>query len=112
MIESLSYLFRDCKKICITAIDPELDLLQVKENYHITKGICIPSILQVSESTKLLRETDGVLLIIEAGKNKGKQIEAMLQFMEQQDISVKAALLVGGNQRLQQIYYGRNREER
>lgn len=105
---NLYYLFEGKKKIAVTAADPELDLNAVTECLPVMKGceyICIPSMEQVPEAAKALRQVDAVLLIVEAGANCGRNVMHLLEKMKLQDVKVTGALLWNGDRKLLEAYY-------
>lgn len=106
--ENLRSLFGGRKRIAVTAWDPQLDLNAAKEALPKTEGceyVCIPSMEQVPQAAGLLREADGVLLVVEAGESCGRNIMHLLHNMKIQDISVTGALLWNGDRKLLKAYY-------
>jgi len=98
--QSMAYLFRDKKQIAVTAVEPELDLTCVIESFKGKQAVCVPSILQVPEGLEILREKDGVLLLVAAGRGNGKAIETVLYLCKVHEIPVTAALLVDADRKL------------
>lgn len=52
-----------------------------------------------------LREADGILLAVPAGRHSGRRLERMLAYLEQQGCGVTAALLWGADEGLIRSYY-------
>ncbi len=52
-----------------------------------------------------LRQADGVLLAVQAGRHRGRRLERVLEYLEQQDCQVTAAVLWGADERLIRRYY-------
>lgn len=52
-----------------------------------------------------LRETGGILLVVRAGSHAGRRLEHVLEYLQQQDCQVTAALLWGADERLIRRYY-------
>ncbi len=102
--ETIKYLFRDKKKIGITAVEPELDLTMGKSLFADEGAVCLPSVLQVPEALEHLRENDGNLLLFRAGSGNGKAIESVLYLCEVHDVEITAALLVDADRRLIERY--------
>ena len=103
----VEFLFADCASVGLTAVDPELDLMSVETLLPKTPDreyVCIPSVLQVPESGKLLRERDGVILLVEAGVPAGKAIEAVLHFCGVQDIKITGVILTNVDPHLVHFY--------
>ena len=65
----------------------------------------VPSPLLCPESGATLREADGILLAVPAGKRVGKQLEAVLEYLKTQDCSVDGAFLWNADERLIRSYY-------
>lgn len=52
-----------------------------------------------------LREADGILLAVPAGRHSGRRLERAMEYLEQQDCAVTAAVLLGADERLIRRYY-------
>ncbi len=52
-----------------------------------------------------LREAKGILLVVRAGSHTGRRLERVLEYLEQQDCQVTAALLWDADERLIRRYY-------
>lgn len=52
-----------------------------------------------------LRQAEGVLLAVQAGRHGGRRLERVLEYLEQQDCRVTAAVLWGADERLIRRYY-------
>lgn len=52
-----------------------------------------------------LREAQGIVLVTGAGRHKGRRLERVLEYLEQQDCRVTAALLWEADERLLRRYY-------
>lgn len=102
--QGIKYLFRDQKKIGISAVEPEIDLQCAAGFFEGKKAVLIPSPLQVPESLPLLRENDGNLLLVQAGCGNGKAIEAVLHLCGVHDVPVTAVLLVDAERGLIERY--------
>lgn len=107
--EDVAYRFKDCKKVAITSVEEDIDLMAVaallqSEEKADRQYICIPSILQVPEAAEKLRETDGILLLAESGVCNGKQIEKTLYELKVQDCKVDGVLLTAVDERLIKLY--------
>lgn len=82
----------------------------------VTEGMQVPEVLlaegfEIVEKDVLtgayekLRESHGVLLLVEAGKSNGKSMEHLLHELKLQDCPVKGALLCEANAGLLKVYY-------
>ncbi len=61
--------------------------------------------LQKPEDAEILRQADGVLVVVPAGSHAGKPLEYLLEFLQTQNIEVTAALLWKADERLIKSYY-------
>ena len=65
----------------------------------------VPAPLQHPESTKKLRSAEGILLVVRAGAHGGRQFERVLEYLQQQDCKVTAAILWEADEKLIRLYY-------
>lgn len=65
-----------------------------------------------SGACERLRNAGGILLVVRAGSHKGRKLERALEYLEQQDCQVTAALLWGADERLIRWYYAGERVRR
>lgn len=113
LLQNFAHLFREKKKISLLSVeaetavgDVEKELIGVlEEHLEGREFVCMPGIEQSPEVLERIRETDGLLLLIEAGAHDGKRIEHRLQLLKKQDIEVTAALLVHADEGLLRAYY-------
>ncbi len=101
---NLDYLLRGKNRIGITAVDGGVDLKAVEKLLPRREYTCISSPLQVAESGDILRGTDGNLLLVQAGRDVGGAIDALLHLCKVQDVPVTAAVLVNVDQKLVAYY--------
>lgn len=63
--------------------------------------------------SSVLRKADGILLAVKAGIHAGKHLESVLEYLEQQDCRVTAAILWEADEKLiRRYYFGSVRRER
>ncbi len=74
-------------------------------NTVIPEGFRLMKKEELPEGYAKLRESAGVLLLVEAGMRNSKEIEHMLHELSVQDCVVKGALLCGADGRLLKAYY-------
>ncbi len=67
--------------------------------------IPIPAPILCPEACRVMRKTDGVLLVVKAGKGAGKTLEYGLEYLATQDITVAAVLLWDADEWLLRTYY-------
>jgi len=108
--ENLRYLFKDVKKAAVCAMNDEIDPLAVAEVLrdkmkNAPEWQAVPAPLLAQESVDILRQEDGVLLVVPAGAHVGKPLEYVLDFLKTQDIKVTAALLWNADEALISSYY-------
>ncbi len=121
--ENLRYLFREKKRVAVCPLNERTDPADVLKALRKicggelpgqaeTEWFPAPAPLEKPECIRALREADGILLVVPAGKHGGKQTEYVLDFLKQQDCSVTAALLWNADEFLLRCYYGfrRNRQ--
>ena len=94
LTESLKYLFRDAKKVGVTAVEPDLDLTVVKALLEEKDIVCLPSVLQVPESLEHLRNMDQNLLLVRADSGNGKAIESVLYLCKMHDVKIDGVVLM------------------
>ena len=94
LAESLKYIFRDAKKVGVTAVEPDLDLTVVKALLEEKEVVCLPSVLQVPESLEHLRNMEQNLLLVRAGSGNGKAVESVLYLCKMHDVKVDGVVLV------------------
>lgn len=118
---NIEYIFRDMKKVAVCTVESEsdpkaiADILSDKamkcqdktENigHARTEWIPVPAPVICPESAQCMRETDGVILSVNAGSHAGKKLERVLEFMAEQDIDITAVLLNDADEWLIRTYY-------
>ncbi len=98
---NLSYKFEKAEKNLVLPIGKGM---QVPEAI-LAEGFAVVGQEELPGAYEKLREADGILLLVEAGKNSGKNIEHVLHELKVQDCSVKGALLCGASAGLLKAYY-------
>ena len=66
----------------------------------------IPSLWQAPEAGEAMRSQDGMVLLVQAGYDRGKAIEETLRLLGQLEVSVDAMVLVEANDSLSRQYTG------
>lgn len=113
LAENLKYFFpQDMGRIVLCGSEEGMELKKalemlgercpeaVGERWSVAQGS-----LFEGDACRRLREADGILLAVPAGRHSGRQLERMLEYLEQQDCAVTAALLWGADERLIRRYY-------
>lgn len=110
--ENLHWFFREKQSVAVSTVQEQINSLQLVEELRLRcseekdiSWIALPSLLLAPESCRRIRETDGLLLAVRAGKNAGKQLEAAIEFMIQQDCKITAVILCEADEWLLRNYY-------
>lgn len=111
LASQLASLLRGKQKTGVTAVNGELDLgAMVKLLEKMEKAVhgytAIPSLWQAPEAGEAMRSQDGMVLLVQAGYDRGKAIEETLRLLGQLELSVDAMVLVEANDRLIRQYTG------
>lgn len=121
LAENVKYLFRDKQKIGVCSVSEEVNPQDVIAKFREksvlsdavmtnTRWISVPTPLLSPEACGALREMDGILLAVKAGAHAGKQLEYVLELLEQQDCKITAVILWNADETLIRAYYGFRRE--
>jgi len=106
--ENINYLLKDMDKIAVCSVDSHVDVAEVAKALE-GKGkqwIPVPAPILCPESCRTLRDMDGILLVVQAGSHAGKPLEYVMEYLEQQDCKITAALLWNADETLIKLYYG------
>lgn len=103
---------RTAGRVAVCAVQPALDEKKVLDELRRlcpdTVGeawFAVQSPLQRPEVCRELREAEGILLAVRAGSHAGKQLERVLEYLEQQDCPVTAGVLWDADEKLLHRYY-------
>ena len=125
---NLEYLFAGKRKIAVCAIEEDVNPIEAADrlreimisegesasgddakrkqtNDRIEEWIPLPAPLLCSEACEIMREADGVLLLVRAGSHAGKPLEYILEYLMTQGIEVNGALLWDADEWLIRVYY-------
>lgn len=113
--ENLNYLFDGKKKIAVCPVQERLDPVQVIQElrkacegadvFQDAEWFAVPAPVLCPESCEALRESDGILLAVAAGDHAGKQLEYVMEYLEQQDCKITAVILWDADETLLAAYY-------
>ena len=117
LLENISYLFREKKRIAVCPVQDSIDPAQVLEALRETCGesgslweerewLPVPAPVLCPESCRTLRAADGILLVLAAGSHGGKQLEYTMEFLGQQDCEITCVILWNADELLLKAYYG------
>lgn len=95
-------------RIAVCAVQEETDPGEVVGRLRRVSALswfAAPSPLLCPEVCRELREADGILLAVRAGRHAGKRLERVLEYLAQQDCPVTAAILWHADEVLIRRYY-------
>lgn len=98
--ENIKNAFADLEKVAITSVGEDLSLPDVAKLFEEIDFVCVPSICQVPEAISVLQEQEGILLLVQAGKNCDASICHVLEQLRIHDCKVKGMLLVEADKRM------------
>lgn len=110
--QNWKYLFQGKTDIAVCPVQVNLDpadlteKLQQRIHEQGTRLIALPSPLICSECVESMRTADGILLAVKAGRHAGKQLEYVMEYLEEQDCRITAAILCDADEILLKAYYG------
>jgi len=112
---NLDFVTGDKNTVAVCAVDVEVDPAEVirtlkqKRNREGVSGeyIPIPAPMLCPEASQVMRQVEGVLLVVRAGKYADKTLEYVLEYLETQEIQIMAALLWDADEWLIRMYYGK-----
>lgn len=111
---NLEYRFAQACRIAVCAVEEDTDPAEVCRKIEACTGggalstkqwIPVPAPLLCTEGSKVMREMDGILLVVRAGSRVGKPLERVLEYMTEQELSVTGALLWEPDEWLLRSYY-------
>lgn len=106
--ENLQYFYEGKENIAVCTVQDTLDSAEICKELPAGKNwIPAPAVFLCPEGCRELRKADGILLAVRAGKHAGKQLEAALEFLAEQDCNVTAVVLCEADEWLLNCYYGR-----
>lgn len=110
LAENLSYFFEGKQRNVLCAVqedvDPDEALKKLAEKAGgLTGWSAVPSPAANPEVCRELRKAEGILLAVRAGAHAGKKLERTIEYLEQQDCKITAAILLGADERLIREYY-------
>ncbi len=119
--ENLKYLCRGCKNIAVASVEEDVSAVAVTESIkeklesgenaeqadmeNIPVAAAFGCVLEKPGNAAPLRDSDGIILIIPAGRRNGKKIERTLDFLKIQNCNIIAAILWKEDKSLLKLYY-------
>ena len=107
---NLEFVLGDRKNIAVCAVDAEVDpaeVISALSEKESREWLPVPAPMHCPESAQAMRQTEGVLLVVKAGKYAEKTLEYVMEYLLTQEISVTAALLWDADEWLIRMYYGK-----
>ncbi len=112
LTENLAHFYREKSRVAVCPVtskgNPEEVLQSLKKCCPEIVGegwFALPAPEICPEVCENLREADGILLVVPAGAHSGRKVEWTLEYLQQQDCEVTAAVLVDADERLIRNYY-------
>lgn len=121
LLENIRYLFEGKRKVVVCPVQENVDpgraakaltkVCQKPSNGNAgdavwdIEWVSAPSSTLCPEGCRILREAEGILVVVKAGQFAGRRLEYALDFFRQQDCRVTAALLWEADEGLIRWYY-------
>lgn len=110
LAENLAYFFEGRQRNALCAVqgtvDPAAVLKKLEEKAGELPGwFAATSPMACPEVCRELRNAEGILLAVKSGAHAGKKLEYVIEYLEQQDCKITAAILVDADERLIREYY-------
>lgn len=117
LASQLAGLLQGKQRAGVTAVNGELDLggavklleeldMPILEGKAARRYTAVPSPWQAPEAEEAFRDQEGIVLLVQAGSDRGKAIEETLRLLQQLELSVDAMILVEADDRLIRHYTG------
>lgn len=116
--ENIKFLFGDKEKVAVCTVDGNVNPAEVvaglRERMQEKNVECaalterwtaVPSPLLSPEVCAVLREADGILLVVKAGQHVGKPLEYVLEYFAQQECEITSVILWEADELLMKAYY-------
>ncbi len=115
--ENIDFAFAGSGKIAVCPMDARVDIaavMQALASYTEEKAcdgcwdrewIPMPAPVLCPEVCRKLREMDGILLVVPAGKRVGKTLEYVLEYLKEQECEITGAILWSADEALINAYY-------
>lgn len=103
-LENIKAMYGDLDKVALTAVEEDLSLPEIADLFESPQFVCVPSLCQVPEAIEVLKQQDGVLLVVAAGGSRDGQICYVLEQMKVHDCKLKGMLLVHADKNLMKMY--------
>ncbi len=118
LAENIRHLFADKKKVAVCPVTKETDPAQMLQSLKDNCGdeqlqdwYPVPAPALSPEVCKELREAEGILLVIESGIRGNAVLEPVLEYLQQQECNVTAAIMADADERLLRAYYCLGKDE-
>lgn len=110
LAENIAGFFEGKKKVAVCAVQECVDSAEVLRELKRKAGelqgwFALPSPISHPEVCRELRGTEGILLALKAGAHAGKQLEYVVEYLEQQDCNITAVIVKDADERLIREYY-------
>lgn len=115
---NIKFLLGDKEKVAVCTVDGNVNPTEVidglQKRMQEESADCavltecwtaVPSPLLSPEVCEVLREADGILLVVRAGQHVGKPLEYVLEYFAQQECKITAVILWEADEMLLKAYY-------
>ncbi|MBQ7359864.1 MAG: hypothetical protein IJW63_07215 [Lachnospiraceae bacterium] len=103
-LENIKTVYGELDKVALTAVEEDLSLPEIADLFEGPEFVCVPSLCQVPEAVEVLKQQDGVLLVVAAGGSSDGQICHVLEQMKVHDCKLRGMLLVHADKNLMKLY--------
>lgn len=118
LVQNMQFHFDGKEKVAVCPVssetDPVLFLQTLKEvcgEERLGTWYPVPAPVLSPEVCKKLREADGILLVVEQGIRGNAKLEPVLEYLQQQECAVTAAIMANADERLLRLYYCLGKDE-
>ncbi len=110
LAENIAYFFKGKQRVAVCAVQEDMDAAETLKTLEEKLGelsgwTAAASPAACPEVCRELRSAEGILLAVRAGAHAGRQLEHTVEYLEQQDCKITAAILMDADERLIREYY-------
>lgn len=121
---NIAYFCQGMERIAVCSVDENMNPAEVSQGLHRAESRCAehnnsekkqeneygrwipaPTPLLCPDTCSFLRQADGIVLVVQAGSHVGKRLEYVMEFLQQQDCEITAAILWNADEKLIRSYY-------
>lgn len=121
---NIAYFCQGMERIAVCPVDENVNPAEVSQGLHRAESMVAehnnsekkqeneygrwspaPTPLLCPDTCSFLRQADGIVLAVQAGSHAGKRLEYVMEFLQQQDCKITAAILWNADETLIRRYY-------